>query len=227
MEPPVDTSADALRDEKVKVLRAMPPLDLARVVRGQYEGYRDEAGVDAGSDVETYVALETSIESWRWAGVPFYIRAGKALAATATEVLVEFRRPPLQFFARCDAPPPHPNHLRFLIKPGGQVALEIQVKAPGGEMVSHPVELTYRYDERTEEPREEAYQRLLDDALDGDQRLFARADGVEAAWRVVEPVLTSSSSPHRYEQASWGPAAADELIAGDGGWHKPGGDDRG
>jgi glucose-6-phosphate 1-dehydrogenase len=227
MEPPVDTSADALRDEKVKVLRAMPPLDPARVVRGQYAGYRDEDGVAGDSDVETYVALETSIESWRWAGVPFYIRAGKGLAATATEVVVEFRRPPLQFFARCDAPPPHPNHLRFLIKPGGQVALEIQVKAPGGEMVSHPVELTYHYDERSEEPREEAYQRLLDDALDGDQRLFARADGVEAAWRVVEPVLAASSSPHRYEQGSWGPAAADELIAGDGGWHPPGGGDRG
>jgi glucose-6-phosphate 1-dehydrogenase len=227
MEPPVDAGADALRDEKVKVLRAMPPLDPARVVRGQYAGYRDEDGVAADSDVETYVALETSIGSWRWAGVPFYIRAGKGLAATSTEVVVEFRRPPLQFFARCDAPPPHPNHLRFLIKPGGQVALEIQVKAPGGEMLSHPVELTYRYDERAEEPREEAYQRLIDDALDGEQRLFARADGVEAAWRIVEPVLAASGAPHRYEQGSWGPPAADELIAGDGGWHQPGGRDHG
>jgi glucose-6-phosphate 1-dehydrogenase len=223
MEPPIDTSADALRDEKVKVLRAMPSLHPARVVRGQYVGYRDEDGVAAGSDVETYVALETSIESWRWAGVPFFIRAGKGLAATATEVVVEFRRPPLRFFARCDAPPPHPNHLRFLIKPGGQVALEVQVKAPGGDMVSHPVELSYAYDERTEEPREEAYQRLLDDALDGEQRLFARADGVEEAWRIVEPVLAPAGSPHPYEQGSWGPAAADELLDGHGGWHPPGG----
>ncbi|MFP4635882.1 MAG: glucose-6-phosphate dehydrogenase [Nitriliruptoraceae bacterium] len=227
MEPPVDTGADALRDEKVKVLRAMPALDPARVVRGQYEGYRQEDGVPEDSQVETYVALETSIESWRWAGVPVYIRAGKGLATTATEVVIEFRRPPLQFFARCDAPPPHPNHLRFQIKPGGEVALEIQVKAPGGEMVSHPVELSYAYDERTEEPREEAYQLLLDDALDGDARLFARADGVEAAWGIVEPVLATDEPPHPYPKGSWGPPAADELTAEHGGWHPPGGRDRG
>jgi len=221
MEPPIDTSADALRDEKAKVLRAMPPLDPDAVIRGQYEGYRDEDGVADDSEVETFVALRTSIESWRWAGVPFYIRAGKALATTATEVIVEFRRPPLRFFTRCDAPPPHPNHLRFLIKPGGQVALEVQVKAPGGDMVSHPVELAYHYGDQAEEPREQAYSRLLDDALDGDQRLFARADGVEAAWRVVEPALTPTGPPRPYPMGSWGPPATDELIAGSGGWHPP------
>ncbi len=221
MEPPVDSSADALRDEKVKVLRAIPDLEPARLVRGQYVGYRHEDGVAPASEMETYAALTTSIESWRWAGVPFSIRAGKALAATATEVVVEFTRPPLQFFARCDAPPPEPNRLRFQIKPGGEVGLEVQIKSPGGEMVSHPVELSYRYDERVEGTRQEAYARLLDDALDGDQRLFARADGVEEAWRVVGPVLERTGPVHPYERGSWGPAEADLLLADVGGWHTP------
>ncbi|MFO7960463.1 MAG: glucose-6-phosphate dehydrogenase [Nitriliruptoraceae bacterium] len=221
MEPPVDTSADALRDEKVKVLRAIPGLDPARIVRGQYAGYRDEDGVATDSEVETYVALTTTIESWRWAGVPFSIRAGKALPIDATEVVVEFVRPPLQFFARCDAPPPAPNRLRFQIKPGGEVGLQVQIKAPGGEMLSHPVELSYRYDERVEGTREEAYARLLDDALDGDQRLFARADGVEEAWRVVGPVLDGVGPVHPYQRGSWGPQQADRLLADNGGWHTP------
>ncbi len=221
MEPPVDTSADALRDEKVKVLRAISALEPARIVRGQYAGYRDEDGVAADSEVETYVALTTTIESWRWAGVPFSIRAGKALPVTATEVVVEFERPPLQFFARCDAAPPAPNRLRFQIKPGGEVGLQVQIKAPGGEMLSHPVELSYRYDEHVDGPREEAYARLLDDALDGDQRLFARADGVEEAWRIVGPVLGTVGPVHAYERGSWGPEQADQLLADDAGWHTP------
>ncbi|MFU8840627.1 MAG: glucose-6-phosphate dehydrogenase [Nitriliruptoraceae bacterium] len=221
MEPPVDTSADALRDEKVKVLRAIPALDPAHMVRGQYAGYRDEDGVASDSEVETYVALTTTIESWRWAGVPFSIRAGKALAATATEVVVEFKRPPLTFFARCDAPPPAPNRLRFRIKPGGEVGLQVQIKAPGGEMVSHPVELAYRYDEQAEGTREEAYARLLDDALDGDQRLFARADGVEEAWRVVGPVLGEVGPVHPYERGTWGPAQAETLLPDGTSWHDP------
>jgi len=221
MEPPVDTSADALRDEKVKVLRAIPSLDPAQLVRGQYVGYRDEDGVTPDSEVETYVALTTTIESWRWAGVPFSIRAGKALAATATEGVVEFKRPPLQFFTRCDAPPPAPNRLRFQIKPGGEVGLQVQIKAPGGEMVSHPVELSYRYDDRVEGTREEAYARLLDDALDGDQRLFARADGVEEAWRVVAPVLDRAGAVHAYERGTWGPDQAERLLPEGGTWHVP------
>ncbi len=221
MEPPVDSSADALRDEKVKVLRAIPAIDPAQLVRGQYVGYRDEDGVAADSEMETYAALTTTIESWRWAGVPFSIRAGKALADTVTEVVVEFTRPPLQFFARCDAPPPAPNRLRFRIKPGGEVGLQVQIKAPGGEMVSHPVELSYRYDEGVEGTREEAYARLLDDALEGDQRLFARADGVEEAWRVVASVLETGGAIHPYERGSWGPEAADDLLPAGGGWHVP------
>ncbi len=220
MEPPVDTSADALRDERVKVFRAMPTLEPAQVVRGQYVGYRDEDGVAPDSEVETFVALTTSIESWRWAGVPFTIRAGKAMAATVTEVVVEFKRPPLRFFARCDAPPPAPNRLRFQIKPGGEVGLQIQIKAPGGEMVSHPVELSYRYEEE-DGTREEAYARLLDDALDGDQRLFARADGVEEAWRVVGEVIGAAGAVHPYERGTWGPDAAAQLLPTGTTWHVP------
>jgi glucose-6-phosphate 1-dehydrogenase len=221
MEPPIDTSAEALRDEKVKVLRAMPPLEPDLAIRGQYVGYREEDGVTDDSEVETFVAVRAAVESWRWAGVPFYLRAGKGLAVTATEVVVEFRRPPLQFFARCDVTPPHPNHVRFRIKPGGEVAVQVQVKAPGGAMVSRPVDLTYRYEDQQVEPRAQAYERLLDDALDGDPRLFGRADGVEEAWRIVAPLLTAAAPVHPYERGTWGPAAADALVAEHGGWHAP------
>ena len=221
MEPPVDTSADALRDEKVKVLRAIPALDPARIVRGQYAGYLDEDGVGPDSLTETYVALTTTIESWRWAGVPFSIRAGKALPVTATEVVVEFKRPPLQFFARCDAPSPEPNRLRFQIKPGGEVGLRVQIKAPGGEMLSHPVELSYRYDEQVEGTRQEAYARLLGDALEGQQRLFARADSVEEAWRVVGAALDDVGPAHRYDRGTWGPSEADHLLPDGVRWHTP------
>ena len=221
MEPPVDAGAKALRDEKVKVLSAMPPLDPRAVVRGQYAGYRDEDGVTPGSDVETFVALRAEVDSWRWAGVPFYIRAGKKLASTATEVLVEFKHPPRLFFTRSHAEQPHPNHLLFRLKPGERVAVSVQIKRPGDALESRPVDLTYDYDERREGPREQAYTRLLASAMEGDQRLFARADGVEEAWRVVEPALTVHAPVIAYEPGSWGPAEADALIAGDGGWHCP------
>jgi glucose-6-phosphate 1-dehydrogenase len=221
MDAPVDASAKALRNEKVKVLSAMPPLDPASIVRGQYDGYRDEDGVDPDSDVETYVALRAEIDSWRWAGVPFYIRAGKRLATTATEIMVEFKQPPRLFFARSDTEVPHPNHLLFRLKPGERVSVQVQIKQPGDELHSRPVDLVYDYDERTEGPREEAYARLLDSALDGDQRLFARADGVEEAWRVVAPALQRQQPAIVYEPGSWGPEEADALIAADGGWHCP------
>jgi glucose-6-phosphate 1-dehydrogenase len=227
MDAPVDASAKALRNEKVRVLSAMPPLDPAAIVRGQYAGYRDEDGVDPGSDVETFVALRAEIDSWQWAGVPFYIRSGKRLALTATEVLVEFKQPPRLFFARSDSQPPHPNHLLFRLKPGERVAVSVQVKQPGDALHSRPIDLVYDYDERTEGPRDQAYARLLDDAMDGDQRLFARADGVEEAWRIIGPALDRHSPALGYEAGSWGPAEADELIAGDGGWHNPQGATRG
>jgi glucose-6-phosphate 1-dehydrogenase len=221
MEPPVAADAQALRDEKVKVLRAMSPLAPSNVVRGQFGGYRAEDGVAPDSQVETFVALKAGIESWRWAGVPFYIRAGKRLPVTATEVLVEFKRPPQLFFAQSHAPPPHPNHLVFRLKPSGEVSLTVQIKEPGDRLVSRAVELRYRYDEEHQRARANAYTRLLDDALDGDQRLFARADGVEAAWRVVAPVLDHPGPVHPYAPGTWGPAEADALIAAHGGWHHP------
>jgi glucose-6-phosphate 1-dehydrogenase len=221
MDAPVDAGAKALRDEKVKVLAAMPPLDPRAVVRGQYDGYRDEEDVAPDSDVETFVALRAEIDSWRWAGVPFYIRAGKRLAATATEVLVEFKQPPRLFFARSATEPPHPNHLLFRLKPGERVAVSVQIKQPGDALHSRPVDLVYDYDEQQEGPRAQAYARLLDSALDGDQRLFARADGVEEAWRVVGPVLDDHAPALVYSPGSWGPSEADALIAHDGGWHCP------
>lgn len=220
MEPPVDAGAKALRDEKVKVLAAMNPLDPAALVRGQYAGYREERGVAADSDVETFVALRAAIDSWRWAGVPFYIRAGKYLATTATEVLVEFRQPPRLFFARSDSAPPHPNHLLFRLKPGERVSISVQIKQPGDALHSRPVDLDYDYDESREGPREKAYARLLDDALDGDQRLFARADSVEEAWRVITPALERHRPVIPYQRGSWGPEQADRLIERDGGWHQ-------
>jgi glucose-6-phosphate 1-dehydrogenase len=221
MEAPVDAGAKALRDEKVKILTAMTALDPAAVIRGQYAGYRDEAGVAADSDVETFVALRAEIDSWRWAGVPFYIRAGKRLATTATEVLVEFKQPPRLFFARSGGELPHPNHLLFRLKPGERVAVSVQIKQPGNGLHSRPVDLVYDYDERREGPREDAYARLLDSAMDGDQRLFARADGVEEAWRIIQPALQQHSPVIPYAPGSWGPEEANLLLAGDGGWHYP------
>ncbi|WP_089301885.1 glucose-6-phosphate dehydrogenase [Haloechinothrix alba] len=222
MEPPVATDATALRDEKAKVLRSARPVDPGDAVRGQFDGYREEPGVDPESHTETFVALRLAIDSWRWSGVPFYIRAGKGLATTATEILVEFRRPPQLFFTRGQEPPRHPNHLAFRTKPGERVSMAMHMKAPGNELVSRPVELDYVYDEDREGPRLDAYARLLYDAVHGDQRLFARSDTVEEAWRIVEPLLAEQQSPpHRYERGTWGPAAADALIEPHGRWHDP------
>jgi len=221
MEPPAGTDATALRDERVKVLRAMPPLEPDDAVRGQFEGYLDEDGVAPDSEMETFVALKATIDSWRWAGVPFYIRAGKSLAATVTEVLVEYQPPPRLLFAPDDQPCPHPNHLRLRIKPDERMSLGVQIKAPGEQMVSRPVDLSYAYDEDRDGIRDDAYARLLGDALVGDQRLFARADGVEEAWRIVAPLLEHPGPVHAYAAGSWGPAAADALIGDDGGWHEP------
>ncbi|MEX2466695.1 MAG: glucose-6-phosphate dehydrogenase, partial [Gemmatimonadota bacterium] len=230
MDAPADTSARALRNEKVKVLSAMSPLDPERIVRGQYDGYRDEEGVDDESDVETYVALRTEINSWRWAGVPFYIRTGKRLATTATEVLIEFKQPPRLFFARPgsggeseadETELPHPNHVRFRFKPDERVSMSVQIKQPGEALHSRPVDLVYDYDEHRDGPRDEAYAKLLASALDGDPRLFASADGVEEAWRIVGPALERHSPVIVYEPGSWGPDEADALTADDGGWHCP------
>jgi glucose-6-phosphate 1-dehydrogenase len=205
----------------VKVLRSVAPLVARDVVRGQFAGYLEEDGVAADSDVETFVALRLRIDNWRWAGVPFYIRTGKHLPVTAIEVLVEFKRPPQSFFADAENPP-HPNHLLFRLKPGEQVTLGMQINDAGEQLKSRGVDMTYRYSAEREGQREPAYARLFEEAMKGQQRLFARADGVEAAWRIVDPVLADAPAVHVYEQGTWGPAPAEDLIAQAGGWHEPG-----
>lgn len=219
MEPPSAPDARALRDEKAKLLRATRSLDPADVVRGQYDGYRDIDGVDPASEVETFVAMRAFIDNWRWSGVPFYLRAGKCLAATSTQVVVEFRRPPTPLFRDPDAAPPHPNHFVFRLKPDEGMSLSVQIKQPGDALVSAPVELDYAYPAQREAVEETAYERLLDEAMKGDPTLFARADAIEEAWRVVMPVVDGPPPVHPYEPGSWGPEAALELVPG--GWHRP------
>lgn len=219
MEPPVSAEAEAMRDEKVRVLRSMSPVQPGDAVRGQFHGYRSLPGVSPDSSTETFVALRAEIDSWRWAGVPFYIRAGKELAETVTEILVEFKRPPRVFFTQSDTPLPHPNHLLFRVKPGEKVSISAQIKSPGDQLVSRPVDLDYSYDEHREGARDDAYARLLDDALDGDQRLFARFDSVEVAWQVVDPLVQAPPPVEAYQPGSWGPAAAESIVPG--GWHLP------
>jgi glucose-6-phosphate 1-dehydrogenase len=215
MEPPVSQDADALRDERVKVLKAIKPLSPADVVRGQYEGYLAEADVAADSDMETFVALRLEIDSWRWAGVPWIIRAGKSLPRTVTEAVVEFQPPPRPLFAddRCE---PGPNRLRFTTKPGASITLSMQAKVPGAELVSGPVDLQVDH-EKTHGPGRDAYDRLIGDALRGDPRLFARQDGVMEAWRIVETILTKDEPAITYPSGSWGPGEADEVLGAD--WH--------
>jgi len=221
MEPPVGVDAEALRDERVKVLKAMEPVDPAYVVRGQYRGYRQEQGVAPDSDVETFAALRLAVESWRWAGVPFYVRAGKSLAASATEVVVEFKEPPRLLFAAPDCGRPHPNHLRFCLGPHEGVSFTLDVKKLGEQLLSRPAEFATTSEAFGTGRAADPYERLLDDAMEGDARRFAREDSVEEAWRVVEPVLEHPDPVIAYEPGSWGPPEADRVIAGDDCWHTP------
>jgi len=221
MEPPVGVDSEALRDERVKVLKAMEPVDPDHVVRGQYKGYRSEDGVAPDSDVETFAALRLSIESWRWAGVPFYVRAGKSLAASATEVVVEFKQPPRLLFADPGASRPHPNHLRFCLGPAEAVRFTLDVKALGEQLVSRPAEFATTAEAFGTGRAADPYERLIDDAIEGDARRFAREDSVEEAWRVVEPVLEHPDPVVTYEPGSWGPPEADRIIEGEDCWHSP------
>jgi glucose-6-phosphate 1-dehydrogenase len=215
MEPPVNESADALRDERVKVLKAIPPIDPTRLVRGQYQGYRDEPGVAAGSNIETYAAVVLEVESWRWAGVPWVIRAGKAMSRTVTEAVVEFVRPPQALFAASRDISPDENRLTFRTKPGVDIVLSLQAKTPGQRMVSEPIELHLQHGRTVGKG---AYDRLIGDALKGDQALFARNDGVMEAWRIVGPALAETLPIHPYAVGSWGPGAADQLLPEDWSW---------
>ncbi|HET9772257.1 MAG TPA: glucose-6-phosphate dehydrogenase [Acidimicrobiia bacterium] len=222
MEPPVGVDAEALRDEQVKVLKAMEPVAPTSVVRGQYRGYRETEGVAPDSDVETFAAVRLGIESWRWAGVPFYLRAGKSMATSATEVVVEFRQPPRLLFAAPGSPRPHPNHMRFSLGPTEGVSFTLDVKAFGEQLVSRPTDFSTTADAFGTGRAADPYERLLDDALEGDARRFAREDSVEEAWRVVDPVLQYPEPVVLYEPGSWGPPEADRIIEGDDCWHAPG-----
>ncbi|MFO7276602.1 MAG: glucose-6-phosphate dehydrogenase [Pseudomonadota bacterium] len=220
MEPPVRSDSESLRDEKVKVFKSIHPLEPRSVVRGQYRGYRSEPGVAPDSNVETYAALCLTVDSWRWSGVPFYIRAGKRLPVTATEVVVDFKPPPARVFG--DLAPDQPNYVRFRLGPDVAIAIGAYAKRAGPAMQGREVELFVCH----EQPDEmDAYERLIGDALIGDTTLFARQDEVEAAWEIVDPVL-GSGHVHEYLPGSWGPSAADDLIVGRCGWHDPGADGR-
>jgi len=208
MEPPPSShDTETLRDEKVKVLKAIPPLDPARVVRGQFRGYLDEPGVAPNSHTETFAALELAVESWRWDGVPFYIRAGKKLPVSRTEVLVKLRRPP-----PIAGVPLVSNHVRFQLGPQFQIGLGATVREPGREQ-GHALELLASHDHEGMET--DPYTELLGDAMRGETFRFARQDYVEEAWRIVDPVL-GGDAPIAYEPGSWGPAEAQTLIPG--GW---------
>jgi glucose-6-phosphate 1-dehydrogenase len=218
MEPPVGFDSEALRDENVKVLRGIRALTGRTLVRGQYRGYATEAGVAPDSKVETYAAMQVHVDSWRWEGVPFLIRVGKCLPVTATEVLVTLREPPQTLFTGA-AGLAGRNHFRFRLGPG-QVVIGVgaRAKKPGPALAGEAIELAF-CDAPDDEM--EAYERLLGDAMKGDATLFARQDGVEAAWRIVDPILTMDTPVHVYEPGSWGPPEAEPLAAPVGGWHEP------
>lgn len=218
MEPPAGSGPDPQRDEKVKVFRTMRPLSSDGLVRGQYAGYREESGVAPDSDVETFVAPRLFIDSWRWAGVPWYLRAGKCLAETVTEISIELKAPPQRLFEDSLEPAGRANYTRFRFAPESQIALAARVKVPGKTFVGHQRELYLC----NEHPDEEApYERLLGDALSGNGMLFTREDGVEAAWAVVEPVLEHHGPVQQYQPGSWGPAQAEALVSAHGGWCNP------
>jgi glucose-6-phosphate 1-dehydrogenase len=213
MEPPTSMYFESLRDERAKVFRSIRPLDPAHLVRGQFKGYTSEPGVAPNSQVETFAAVRLEVDSWRWAGVPFLIRAGKRLPLTATEALVKLRRPPLN--ALGDGT----NYFRFRLGPELCVGLGARIKNPRERMASMPAELLAVEKDKSEE--QEAYERLLTDAMHGDAMLFVREDAVEAAWAIVDPILGNASPLHIYEPGTWGPAEAGRLASDVGGWHDP------
>jgi glucose-6-phosphate 1-dehydrogenase len=214
MEPPLTTYHESIRDEQVKVFRSIRPLDRKDLVRGQFTGYRREPGVAPDSNVETFAAVRLHVDSWRWDGVPFFIRAGKCLPVTATEVTVTLKAPPLRHI-----PADERNTLSFGLSPDVFISLGARVKRPGEQIASEPVELKVVH--RSTPDDLDAYERLLGDAMAGDAMLFAREDGVEAAWRVVEPILDDPTPVREYAPGTWGPTEADALTTEVGGWRAP------
>lgn len=215
MEPPVRTDSESIRDEKVKVLKAILPLEAKHLVRGQFRGYRDEKGVAAGSKTETFAALKLEVDSWRWHGVPFFIRAGKCLPVTCVEILVRLRMPPTMY----QGYDLKLNHCRMRISPDITFAIGTNRIASDSETVSR---LTEMIASRHPEPEEmDAYERLLGDAMAGDATLFAREDYVEEAWRIVDPVLKTETPVYEYEQGSWGPNQVNQQVVPPEGWLNP------
>ena len=214
MEPPASTYQEAIRDEQVKVFRTIRPLSPGELVRGQFSGYLKEEGVAADSTVETFAAARLYIDTWRWEGVPFFIRAGKCLAATTTEVLVTLKRPPLSKLS-----PDETNFVRFRLSPEVTIAIGARTKRPGDQMISDPIEL--RVVHQPAEGEMDAYERLIGDAMAGDDTLFARQDGVEAAWAIVQPILGNTTPLIEYEPGTWGPLEAAKLAEDIGGPHCP------
>ncbi len=215
MEPPVRTDSETLRDEKVKVLKAIPPIDVKHVIRGQFRGYRQEPGVAPDSQVETFGAVRLEVDSWRWKNVPFYIRAGKNLPVTCTEVLARLRKPPVIGQASALSN----NHLRFRISPEVSIALCVTVMEPGESLNGQNVEMIAS---RYEDPGAmDAYERVLGDALAGDPTHFARQDYVEEAWRIVDPLLKAATPLYEYDKGTWGPPEVDQKLTPHGGWHNP------
>ena len=220
MEPPAGADATFLSDEKAKVMAAMRPIDPAELVRGQYVGYRDEPGVDPDSSVETFAATRFEIDSWRWAGVPWYVRVGKGLEKAATEAVIEFHSPPRLLFDEAGGPPPDRNLVRLRLGKQDGVTFALQAKTPGPHLDSQEVDISVDFAAALGE-RSAAYERLLGDALAGSPRRFARQDVVEETWRVVQPALDEPGPVHPYFRGSWGPPQADRLLADGDHWYPP------
>jgi glucose-6-phosphate 1-dehydrogenase len=216
MEPPAGNYTEAGRDEKARIFKAMRPMKPSHVVLGQYRGYLQEEGVAPRSQVETFAAVKLYLDTWRWAGVPFFIRTGKCLPETATEILVEFKTPPLAVFGEVE--PPQSNYYRFRLSPDVLISLGARTKVPGEAMWGEGVELIVRSHHTDGMP---PYERLLGDAMRGDPTLFVREDAVDAAWKVVDPILGKVSPVYQYAPNTWGPPEADRIIERDGGWHNP------
>ena len=218
MEPPSSIAAEAIRDEQAKVLRTVRPLNPGDLVLGQFRGYRAEAGVARDSQVPTYAALRLHVDSWRWQGVPFFVRAGKSLARTVTEVTVELKSAPPVIFP--DSIHPHGNYVRFRLGPQVAIAVGALIKTPGERLAGKPVELSVVRQDTGDDM--DAYERLLGDAMQGDATLFARQDVVENAWAIVDPLINAPAQPiHEYTPGSWGPGEANRLVADVGGWNTP------
>jgi glucose-6-phosphate 1-dehydrogenase len=218
MEPPSSIGAEAIRDEQAKVLRTVRKMDPGDLVLGQFRGYRSEAGVAPDSQVPTYAALRLHVDSWRWTGVPFFVRAGKALSKTVTEVSVELKSAPPVIFP--DAGRRMGNYVRFRLGPQVAIGIGAMIKTPGERLEGKPVELSVVRQDTGDDM--DAYERLLGDAMNGDATLFARQDVVENAWAIVDPLISATASPlHEYTPGSWGPQEARRLVADVGGWNTP------